>query len=115
MPLDFTPMRAPSVGVGLALRVVDKERLLRITHFFKTSAYVMWVGDAEDARYARRPARISRRHLEKMASLSGACWGTLALPKAHVDNLQPGSEREQQRKPSYAVVRRIIWAFQQGC
>jgi putative transposase len=111
MPLDFTPMRAPSVEVGLALQVVDKERLLRITHLFKTSAYVMWVGDAEDARYARRPARISRRHLEEMASLSGACWGTLALPKAHVDNLQPGSEREQLVESAWSLIEPLVRLF----
>src|SRR6266849_520517 len=111
MPLDFKPMRAPAVTVGLALRIVDTERLLRITHLFKTSAYVMWVGDAEDARYARRPARISRRHLEEMASLSGSCWGTLSLPKAHVDNPQPGSERECLVESAWNLIEPLVRFF----
>src|SRR5258708_19141755 len=80
MSLEFKPLHTPALAVGLALRIDGNDRLLRITHLFKTCAYVMWVRNPEDARYARRPIRISLRQLEDLASSPGTCWGALSLP-----------------------------------
>ena len=113
MPLEFHPLSDPAQAVGLALRVGANDRFLRITHLFRTSAYVMWVRDSEDARYACRPARIPLMHLEEIAASPGSCWGTLSLPETHLNKPLPRSELEQLLDAAWRLIEPLVRMFDQ--
>jgi putative transposase len=111
MSLEFKPLHTPALAVGLALRTDGNDRLLRITHLFKTCAYVMWVRNPEDARYARRPIRILLTQLEDLASSPGACWGALSLPTRFLNLPSPGSEQEQLLDSAWRLIEPLVQLF----
>ena len=111
MLLDFTPLRSPALEVGLALRIAENKRFLRITHLFKTSAYVISVRNSEDARYARRPVRILRVRLEEMAASPGSSLGTLSLPTPFLNPLPAASERGQYLVSAWELIEPLIELF----
>ncbi|CAJ0785154.1 hypothetical protein R8510_05348 [Ralstonia chuxiongensis] len=78
--LEFQAIGSPQIRPGIVLRVSDTEsRYMRLTHVFASCAYYMWVSEPENARYARRPHRITLLDLEKLAATANSAWGVVTL------------------------------------
>ena len=71
----------------MVLRVTDNTgiRFLRLTHLFDDCAYIMWVGEPNEARTARRPQKLILGELDALAKTPNATWGHLRLPPALLD------------------------------
>ncbi len=102
----------PAPAAGLALRVGESSnRYLRLTHVFNDCVYVMWVGEPEGARYARRPTSMSLSELQTLADTPSSAWGKLVLPAALTNEPTKGSERSTQLDTAWALVEPLITAF----
>jgi putative transposase len=108
--LEFSALHQPAVAVGLVLRIPGNERFLRITHVFRTSVYVMWVRDAEEARYARRPLHMTLARLQELSKSAGSVWGTLSLPASL--SVVPSEESARLRLESaWTLIKPLVTLF----
>lgn len=102
-----TPSMNP--GPGSVLRIGgDGGTYLRITHLFDHCAYVMWVGEANQARTARRPYKVSLRELDELASSQGAQWGRIVLPPVFSDVPDPQSQRGLDLAAAWQIVQPLV-------
>ena len=104
-----SPIPAP----GLVLRVgEDTSRYLRLTHVFDNCVYVMWVGEPEKARYARRPTPMSMTELNAMAASTSSSWGKLVLPPALTNPPPMDSDKSSQLDAAWRLVAPLVKAFE---
>ena len=102
----------PAPAPGLVLRVGEAtNRYLRLTHVFSDCVYVMWVGEPEGARFARRPASMPFSELQALAETAFSSWGKLVLPSALTNEPAEGSERSTQLDTAWSLVEPLIKAF----
>jgi hypothetical protein len=102
----------PAPAPGLVLRVGEaSNRYLRLTHVFNDCVYVMWVGEPEGARFARRPTSISLSELQTLADTASSAWGKLVLPAALTNEPTKGSERSTQLDTAWSLAEPLIKAF----
>lgn len=102
----------PAPTAGLLLRVGQPPcRYLRLTHVFSDCAFVMWVGEPEQARYARRPTPMSLSELRALAAQTDAAWGRRPLPAALANEPAPGTDRAVQLEAAWSLVKPLVDAF----
>lgn len=101
---------APAPGLVLCIGE-DAHRYLRLTHVFDDCVYAMWVGEPEDARYARRPTPMPLSKLQALAASTSSAWGKLVLPPALTNPPAPGSVRSTELDTAWCLVAPLINAF----
>jgi len=112
--IDFESLTNTTPTAGLVLRLDETDdRYLRLTHVFDDCVYAMWVGEPEQARYARRPVRKLRQELEQLAVDSSSTWGRIVLPTALSYPPQEGSERALALDAAWNLIEPLIKSFDQ--
>lgn len=110
--VKFLALPSMESGPGSVLRLGgDAATYLRITHLFSDCVYAMWVGEANQARTARRPRKVSFGELEELASSPGAQWGRLELPPALSDSPAPQSQRDLNLNAAWLAVKPLLDHF----
>lgn len=105
------PNAAPTPG--LVLRISQPQvSYLRVTHLFGDCAYVIWVGEPNEARTARRPMRKTLAELDDMVQLHAGEWGQLTLPPTMTTPPAPDSEQALKLSVTWALIAPIITAFE---
>lgn len=111
--IDFHPIHSPAFEPGIVLRIGDTDyRYLRLTHVFEHCSFAMWVGTAENARYAKRPHRMTNEELLNLAAQPTSVWGKLALPDRFLEPIQPDSERSNLLHAAWNLVGPLAEAFE---
>lgn len=111
--IEFIPLPNAAPTAGLVLRLgKTEERYLRLTHVFEDSVYAMWVGEPEQARYARRPVRKLLQELKQLATDSSATWGRIALPAALSNQPPKGSERALALDAAWNLISPLVKSFE---
>lgn len=113
---DFYPhLGQPAFMPGLVLQVGENPtRYLRLTHVFEEGVYAMWVSDAENARYARRPQFLNWTDLANHASEPKAVWGRLVLPASLSTQPEPESLHAHKLKAAWDLINPLIKAFEKS-
>ncbi|MEX3894040.1 hypothetical protein [Paraburkholderia sp. BR10954] len=113
--IDFKVERNPALAAGLVLRsgTAPEFQYLRVTHVFRTCVYVMRIGEPVEVRTARRPRRVDRADIEKLAGEANSCWGRVALPAALSDTPAKDSEKDRELEHSWAIIEPLVCAFKQ--
>lgn len=110
MPFDAIPNARPSAG--LVLRVGESDpRYLRLTHVFDKCVYAVWVSDASQARYTRRPQKMLLVELNELATEPGSTWGRLGLPPGFIQPLD-GSKEKTALDSAWQLIEPLIKAFE---
>ncbi|MBC8750288.1 MULTISPECIES: hypothetical protein [Paraburkholderia] len=113
--IDFQPETSPALAAGLVLRngITTDVQYLRITHVFPSCVYVMRIREPLDVRAARRPRRVERANIEKLASEPGSNWGRVTLPAALSDSPKKNSEKDQELEHAWTLIRPLVCEFEQ--
>lgn len=110
--VNFIPDRNITPSVGMVLRLTNPElRFLRVTHCYRNNTYVMWVKDAEFARYARRPVLMTLQELEKLAINDDAQWGRIILPPSLINEPCDETGRKKLLDAAWEIVNPLIEAL----
>jgi putative transposase len=110
--VDFLAKPSMKPGPGSVLRVGgDGGTYLRITHLFDHCVYAMWVGEANQARSARRPHKVSFGELEELACSEGAQWGRIVLPPAFSDVPVPQSQQGVDLAAAWHAVEPLVTQY----
>jgi hypothetical protein len=111
--LKFQSVKNANPVPGIVLRIGEFDcKYLRLTHVFEDCVYAMWVSEPENARYARRPKRMSLSELKQLASITSSTWGRLALPSALTTPPQEESERFQTLSSAWILIEPLVKAFE---
>ncbi|WP_341318482.1 hypothetical protein WN982_25955 [Paraburkholderia sp. IMGN_8] len=89
----------------------DKTRFLRLTHLFDNCAYVMWVGEPNEVRNARRPRKLKLGELDRLAKTINATWGHLSLPPGLSDVPDTNSSAARTLEHTWHLVKPLITKF----
>jgi len=112
--LEFRAIQAPQIRPGLVLRTgAPEHRYLRLTHVFESCAYYMWISEPKNARYARRPHRITLPELTKLAADPNAQWGSVRLPTEMVSEPDGPPEDLARSEAAWLLIHPLIEHFEQ--
>lgn len=111
---EFRHISTPPAPIpGLVLRIEgDSSRHLRITHVFDDGIYAMWVGEAENVRYAKRPQFLGWTDVDELASSPGAAWGRIVLPPQLSNPPEPESLDARKLNSSWTLIEPLIKSFE---
>lgn len=109
-PFEAIPHARPSAGLVLRVGVSDPQ-YLRLTHIFDNCVYCMWISDASQARYARRPKRLSLADLKMLETTPDSTWGRLALPPGFIQPPEDSSEKSA-LDSAWRLIEPLITAFE---
>lgn len=111
--VEFVPLPNAIPTAGLVLRFGKTEcRYLRLTHVFDDCIYAMWVGEPEQARYARRPVRKTLQELKQLSSADSAVWGRIVLPRALTNQAPESAEFKISLDAAWNLISPLIKLFE---
>lgn len=103
---------APAPGLVLRLdSETGSSRYLRLTHVYRRRVYVMWVGEPEAARSARRPNEMPMTQLLELAAADTSTWGKIVLPPALTVEPTAETPRAIQLESAWSLISPLIAAF----
>lgn len=109
--LEFSPVVNAAPAIGLVLRLGQTDpHYMRVTHIFGACIYFMTIKGPEQARYARRPSRLSSLAMQKLLD-ADATWGRVVLPASLSVAPSPDSDRDQEIQAAWALIAPLIEAF----
>lgn len=111
--LTFSKVSNSAPVPGMVLRLACPDiRYLRVTHRFSNCVYVMWVGEPEKIRKARRPLRKSLVNLEELVNEYGGEWGHLRLPAALTTTPASHSKQAHDLNVAWGLIEPLIVLFE---
>lgn len=115
MMVDFRALpNHPAPRAGLALHdLASPGRYLRLTHVFDDGVYAMWVGEPDQARYAKRPIFYSWEKINSHTSSASAKWGRILLPSEFSPPAAGDSVHTEKLHSAWTLIAPLIDSFEE--